>query len=52
MLKIDRKAQAMLQSTLALNFTQIVEGARSAQAAIDNTEAYFANESLTIKVYL
>ena len=52
MLKIDRKAQAMLQSTLALNLTQIVEGARTAKAAIDTTEAYFANESLSIKVDL
>ena len=51
-LKDDRKAQAILQSTLALNLTQIVQGAVNAWETMEAIEDYFADESLTNKVFL
>ena len=51
-LKDDRKAQAILQSTLALNLTQIVQGAGNARETMEAIEDHFADESLTNKVFL
>ena len=48
----DRKAQAILQSTLALNLTQIVQGAGTARGRMEAIVAHFAEESLTIKVFM
>ena len=51
-LKDDRKAQAILQSTLALNLTQIVQNTGTALETMVAIEAHFADESLTNKVFL
>ena len=51
-LKDNRKAQAILQSTLALNLTQIVQGAGNARETMEAIEDHFADESLTNKVFL